>query len=169
MSNLKPCPFCGSGNLVYNSQSGAKPGRFVQCKDCDAHGPTVYNDSLAKREWNVLPRLRETVALPRDANGVVIKAGDVLYGLADTPAKPYQDVSIKEMIIAEDGKWRVNGMCTDGRLLTITKEWSTHEKPDIWESIEDYIYYLVRAECSENPQAEVKAIMERIKKLKESE
>lgn len=31
---LKPCPFCGSDNLDYDSDGG-----FISCKNCLAYGP----------------------------------------------------------------------------------------------------------------------------------
>ena len=164
MSDLKPCPFCGSSAEINRPLLW-----FARCTNCGAHGPLAGSEDEAIEKWNEAPRWDEVMELPRDADGVPIRPGDVLYGLAHTPAKPFQDMSIKEMVIAKDGKWRVNGRCTDRGLLTITERWYTHVKPDTWESVEADIYHLVMAEYLEDPEADVKAIMERIKKLKEGE
>lgn len=167
MSNLKPCPFCGSERVGMNHPLDG--GCHVICSKCGSEGSLALGKEEAVEKWNEAPRRNEFVELPVDAEGVPIRPGDVLYGLADTPAKSFQDMSIEKMVIAKDGKWRVNGICTDSGFITITERWYTHVKPDTWESVEADIYHLVMAEYLEDPEADVKDIMERIKKLKEGE
>lgn len=59
MSNIKPCPFCGSTDLDYRTTTKDREGvpTAVVCCDCGSSGPWVYvqeGDSLlaADREWN---------------------------------------------------------------------------------------------------------------------
>ena len=35
INNLKPCPFCGSSNVVYKYTCGAG---YVVCKKCESYG-----------------------------------------------------------------------------------------------------------------------------------
>lgn len=44
---LKPCPFCGSDELVLTG------GFFVRCLDCDAQSGVQYSEAHAVKEWNV--------------------------------------------------------------------------------------------------------------------
>ena len=47
---LKPCPFCGSGNIV--ESYGLDD--FMRCEDCDAEGPSAHKFKLktAGGAWN---------------------------------------------------------------------------------------------------------------------
>ena len=45
MNKIKPCPFCGSGNVEANPFSGR-----ARCWDCYAEGPFTDRDNTA--EWN---------------------------------------------------------------------------------------------------------------------
>ena len=62
MSDLKPCPFCGSDDVqVYNSS-------FVECKNCWATGPIFENPDdeddgtdEAIDSWNDRPEKVEVV------------------------------------------------------------------------------------------------------------
>ena len=44
---LKPCPFCGSENLILMDCN-----QFVQCLNCRAFGPDVDAVSGAAAKWN---------------------------------------------------------------------------------------------------------------------
>jgi len=48
MSELKPCPFCGSGN-VFEQGDNEHRGWWCYCYDCGAEGP-IRSDHLAA--WN---------------------------------------------------------------------------------------------------------------------
>lgn len=159
MSDLKPCPFCGSDHLVYNSASGLSTGRFVRCADCHACGPLAEDDARAKAVWNEAPRRNEVVELPEDADGVPIRPGEVLYLTAD---ETRIEITAEEFIC--DGSWVVEGK-RGGELAYWKPERLTHVAPDSLESIEKDIYHLVMSEYLDDPEADVKTIMERIKKL----
>lgn len=52
MSDLKPCPFCGSSDLeLFNDEEQV----MIRCRDCDARGPSCNLDRKAQVEWNVRP------------------------------------------------------------------------------------------------------------------
>lgn len=160
MSDLKPCPFCGSDHLVYNSASGRSAGRFVRCVDCHACGPLAEDDDLAEAAWNEAPRRNEVVeSPPKDAEGVPIRPGEVLYLTAD---ETRIEITAVEFIC--DGSWIVAGK-RGGELAYWKPEMLTHVALDSLESIEKDIYHLVMSEYLDDPEADVKAIMERIKKL----
>lgn len=165
MSNLKPCPFCESGNLVYNSASGGNTGRFVRCSDCDACGPLAEDDALARAAWNQALRPGGVVPLPEGEDREPILVGETVYDSVDG-----EECVVKSITRTADG-WRIgiagkrSGFISDSLHPTMV----THAKPDSLESIEHDIYHLVMAEYLEDPEADVKAVMERIKKLKEGE
>ncbi len=53
MSELKPCPFCGSEHLIFDE---GYIGGMINCKRCDAAGPWVQVteniEEEAIRRWN---------------------------------------------------------------------------------------------------------------------
>jgi len=53
VSDLKPCPFCGSANL---GRTVGDPWQWVVCLDCDAQGPSLErSESEATDAWNTRP------------------------------------------------------------------------------------------------------------------
>ena len=164
MSDLKPCPFCGSDHLIYNSASGIKTGRFVRCADCGTSGPTEEDDARAKAAWNEAPRRNEVVELPEDADGVPIQFGEAVYDIDG------DECVVRSITMTVDG-WRIGvyGKCSGFILDSLHPSRVTHVAPDSLESIEKDIYHLVMSECLDDPEADVKAIMERIKKLTKEE
>jgi Lar family restriction alleviation protein len=51
MSELKPCPFCGSADVVMTENDLGWP--VGQCDDCGAAGPCIRaNKNKARSEWN---------------------------------------------------------------------------------------------------------------------
>ena len=50
MSDLKPCPFCGSDNTRAYSSTGIC---WVECLSCDAVGPTAKTEAEAIDAWNM--------------------------------------------------------------------------------------------------------------------
>ena len=163
MSDLKPCPFCGLSDLVYNSATGRTNGRFVRCTDCNTCGPLAEDDARAKAAWNEAPRRNEVMELPEDADGEPIRLGEELHLTAHKGR-----VEVVAMELSRDGSWIVEGKC--GGALTYWRPDSlTHVAPDSLESIEKGIYHLVMSEYLDDPEADVKAIMERIGKLTKEE
>lgn len=57
MTDLKPCPFCGSV-FIYIDKCEKKHGKafFYYCENCDARGPWIYaeevNKEHARQAWN---------------------------------------------------------------------------------------------------------------------
>ena len=60
MTDLKPCPACGSDDLWEGGESSsfAPEWNWVECCDCGMRGPEKYqNDPITHRQaWNDLPR-----------------------------------------------------------------------------------------------------------------
>ena len=52
MSELKPCPFCGSTRLSFNHCGLEKGVVFVMCDMCCTFGPHGVNDEDAAKKWN---------------------------------------------------------------------------------------------------------------------
>lgn len=61
MSGLLPCPFCGAGNVEYDTDAG-----FVVCRECDTYGPDVLKSTLPGRELEELT-YSEAVELEKKA------------------------------------------------------------------------------------------------------
>lgn len=162
MSDLKPCPFCGSDHLVYNSASGMKTGRFVRCICCDAHGPLMENDELARDAWGNAMRLGEVVELPTGEDSEPILVGETVYDSVDG-----EECAIKSITLTPDG-WRIgvagkrSGFISD----SLHPSMVTHVAPDSLESIRDDICHLIAmGDALADPEDDVDGIMERIKKL----
>lgn len=53
MSELKPCPFCGSGDVAFwrIHEHGEQEG-FISCKTCWADGPIEDSCTKAAESWN---------------------------------------------------------------------------------------------------------------------
>ena len=164
MSDLKPCPFCGLSDLVYNSATGRTNGRFVRCTDCNTCGPLAEDDARAKTAWNGAPRRNEVMELPEDADGVPILVGDMVCDDFD-----HMECSVYSVTMTADG-WHIAIRLPNGDIChRIKPNTLTHVAPDSLESIEKGIYHLVMSEYLDDPEADVKAIMERIKKLTKEE
>lgn len=54
MEKIKPCPFCGSEDVKYNSWAGC-----VICKDCNSYGPNAAKEENAVKKWNAAPRKKD--------------------------------------------------------------------------------------------------------------
>lgn len=48
---LKPCPFCGSKNIILIS-SHNKTWNYATCDDCNSDGPMADTPEDAKKKWN---------------------------------------------------------------------------------------------------------------------
>ena len=50
MSDLKPCPFCGSENIDMDINHFIRRGAafFMKCENCDSRGPWIYFDSFCE-------------------------------------------------------------------------------------------------------------------------
>lgn len=57
---IKPCPFCGSEDVKYNSLAGC-----VMCKDCYSYGPNTAKEENAVKKWNSAPR-KEDVEMEKN-------------------------------------------------------------------------------------------------------
>lgn len=49
MSELKPCPFCGSDDLRYMFYGGST---VIHCAGCGIDGPVGADDDEAVEKWN---------------------------------------------------------------------------------------------------------------------
>lgn len=52
MSELKPCPFCGSDNVTVKGAEITGPNPYVYCRKCHTHGPQRISYLGAKNAWN---------------------------------------------------------------------------------------------------------------------
>lgn len=52
MTELKPCPFCGSTYLQVVGSSGDDESYSVECWGCDASGGSCATKEAAIDEWN---------------------------------------------------------------------------------------------------------------------
>ena len=50
MSELKPCPFCGSSNVAINAPFGV--ACYVICRDCGAMTAWGESDEEVNKAWN---------------------------------------------------------------------------------------------------------------------
>lgn len=50
--NLKPCPFCGSKNVVVCPDPADQRDHMVMCNDCGACGPACSHAEKAIKLWN---------------------------------------------------------------------------------------------------------------------
>lgn len=48
-TELKPCPFCGSDNLILEN---ADPYEWVFCEVCESAGPARMGEGEAEKAWN---------------------------------------------------------------------------------------------------------------------
>ena len=61
MSEVKPCPFCGSSDIAHTAlqRDGV---RVCICRTCRAHGPAVLNDTIKGANSKETDRLRADAA-----------------------------------------------------------------------------------------------------------
>ena len=159
---LRPCPFCGSSDISMYECFGSDKGYHAQCEECGAEGPRASDEEGAARRWNVLPRLCETVALPLDEDGVPVCIGETVF-LCDG-----EGYKVDSLTMVSDG-WLVK-LNIPGRncgVISCRPSSVTHKEPDSLEAIEKQVYHLVMSEYLDDPEGDVKAVMERIKKLME--
>lgn len=62
-----PCPFCGCKENLGRVYSGTHDEYYVQCFDCDAHGPVHADDNDACVAWNTRHQSAEIAQAVRDA------------------------------------------------------------------------------------------------------
>lgn len=55
MIDIKPCPFCGSDNLLLNGYGWCYLDLYVKCNECGAHGPQETDECFGEK-WNACPR-----------------------------------------------------------------------------------------------------------------
>ena len=51
MTELKPCPFCGPGDLAIAHRVLSSIW-FIFCRPCDAQGPAAGTEEIARELWN---------------------------------------------------------------------------------------------------------------------
>ena len=120
----------------------------------------AMNENDAKERWNKPPRETDVVELPRDADGMPIRVGETVF-LCD--GEGYKVDSLTR----DEGGWLVKLNVTGRNCGVISCRPSsvTHKEPDSLEAIEKNIYHLVMSEYLDDPEGDVKVVMERIKKL----
>lgn len=56
MTEIKPCPFCGSEKLIQNGEGTQQfwkvPACSIKCGICKAHGPECWTSDSAIESWN---------------------------------------------------------------------------------------------------------------------
>lgn len=69
MTDLKPCPFCGSGNVALYTEPNLvdvdKNVYSVWCEDCFVTGPEADTGDLAEDLWNAALRRDDPLASAR--------------------------------------------------------------------------------------------------------
>ena len=88
MADLKPCPFCGSENLILVSTlMFTNYESHVCCCDCRASGRSIEtrkkenSERLATIHWNEIPRKNERFLFPKDANGNPMRLGEDVFDI----------------------------------------------------------------------------------------
>lgn len=106
--------------------------------------------------------MEDTIKLPLDADGVPIRPGDTVFRVVD--GTRYSAVSVEMTSL---GNWWLHAEDVRGFRSVAAPGDVTHEAPDAMASIEKAIYGLAMSEHQEHPEEDVKAIMERIKRMVE--
>lgn len=102
--------------------------------------------------------------LPKDSDNESINVGDTLYDLA------HEKVYVSHLMLAEDG-WTVCTSTGDGIAMHYQTDENniathlSHDERDSFEKIEREIYHLVMSEYLDDPEGDVKEVMQRIKRL----
>ena len=94
--------------------------------------------------------------LPVDADGMVFMPGDTVWEGEEEGA--VQAVTLKRSGWYVLVKWVKNGFCT-----SVAPKSLTHENPDFWDAIEREVYHLVMSEYLDDPEGDVKRVVEQIK------
>ena len=87
MSELKPCPFCSSKNIVINDYHSMTV--FIQCNDCGVTFPHFESEQEAIEAWN--RRVDKDVLLNQ---GIVRRVDDL--GRIAIPKDYRRQLSIRE-------------------------------------------------------------------------
>ena len=148
-------------------ERGITDGELI---DCLAEAVGFDSVSTERYEAGLLGRIADLIGgrsdldaimLPLDADGTPIRLGDEVYGKASIPLK-VGEIRFR----AYDEAVIVASAIEDGVRSTIAREgdfWR-HE-PDSWRLLEKDMYSLVMSEYAENPEADVRSLMQRAKKL----
>lgn len=125
-------------------------GKFIDAIACDELRTLAYRID------------RETVELPKDADGVLIHVGDLVY-LDDGRKACVTEIDIKDDCASID--------CWDGsRHVAYHPAGITHNFPDSWKSIADDLDEMADAARSADDSCEMLAnLADRIRKLAEKE
>ena len=83
MSELKPCPFCGTSNCEI--VSNGHDSQFVECMFCGASGPAHENHDETTEAWNRRAQPAQAVPVLTD------EEIDALYAKSDLEADPGSD------------------------------------------------------------------------------
>lgn len=60
MTELKPCPFCGSEAKYHDSSCAEEICEYVSCLKCNAQSPLMYRKGEEVEWWNRRPSLWHT-------------------------------------------------------------------------------------------------------------
>lgn len=73
MTDLNPCPFCGSANVKTHEYHNPDEDAFCQCHDCSSCGPSARTAKGAAEAWNKAARPVQrgcAIRLTRDPRGM---------------------------------------------------------------------------------------------------
>ena len=84
---LKPCPHCGSTDLIIYGKGSEK--NYVRCHGCDMQGPEIYGREKAAEAWNAIPRTPEWTSEPPKQPGWY-------FTRRNRPGKPLRVMYVKE-------------------------------------------------------------------------
>lgn len=163
----KPCPSCKSNDVSLNSwtNNSLQQGCFIRCYTCQTCGPTAETLASAYEKWNDMPRLcqEDVIELPKDAEDIPVRPGDVLYG----GENEYLTYLVDEIIYKADDGWAFNFIDGNGFKGTRNPECFSHHPQTPLDEIKREVYYLAKKSGLKQPQTVTADIIMRIKKLTE--
>lgn len=129
---IKPCPFCGSEDVKYNSLAGC-----VMCKDCHSYGPNAVKEENAVKKWNAAPR-KEDVEMEKNCGSCNYNQDGYC-----SAVPPYKSLQVDSHLCCTD--WAAK----ESKSIPLTPSNSKGLEPFILEA-KDELKYIQQKESTHN-------------------